>query len=356
MLFVELLITKEVVEKMNNDDELKRSDRIIDVLNRFKIIDIYNFAQSNVRSQVVIVTYHHIGTKNDDFLLNRISTSEFEKQMRYLKETHEVISLEKLQHALIEKKTLPKRAAIVTFDDGYKDNYMEAFPILKKYKIPATIFLTTGYIETDNVFWWNIIGYILCNTRLKTIELEGFGDISPPPKENMFYSLRMTYQKFKRIPDEKKKRLIELLIQKSGVDVPKDFGKNLMLSWDNIREMNENGIDFGAHTVTHSILTNLPLSQAKFEIVESKKILEKKLDKPVTSFCYPNGFASDYNSDIIQLLKDNGYLCSVTSIPKMVNTNSDLFELGRVPSGYDDKSFKFCISGLYSFFNTILSR
>jgi peptidoglycan/xylan/chitin deacetylase (PgdA/CDA1 family) len=126
------------------------------------------------------------------------------------------------------------------------------------------------------------------------------------------------------------------------------------MSWDNIREMNENGLDFGAHTVTHPILTNLTLNQAKFEIVESKKIIEKKLNKTITTFCYPNGSPSDYNSDIIKILRDNGFLCAVTAIPKAVTLKSDMFELGRFPPGYDFKSFKLYISGLYSVLNRIV--
>ena len=99
--------------------------------------------------------YHHIGSKKDGYLLNRTNTSDFEKQMIYLKKTHEIFNFKRLNQVFKEGKTLPKRTAIITFDDGYKNNYTEAFPILKKYNIPATIFLTTGHIETNNVFWWD---------------------------------------------------------------------------------------------------------------------------------------------------------------------------------------------------------
>lgn len=341
---------------MLDADFLQKSGPFLDLLDRGRIINIFNLIYSGVTPQVAVLLYHHIGTKKDDFLLNRIPTLEFERQMRYLKDSYEIISLKKLHDYLIEKKSLPRRVAVVTFDDGYKDNYTEAFPILKEYGIPATIFLTTGHIETNNVFWWNVIGYVLSNTKEKKIELGEFGTIESPLKDCMYFSLRNTYQKFKKISEEKKKKMIELLIQESGVEVPKDLGKGLMLSWDNIREMNEQGIEFGAHTITHPILTNVPLDQAKLEIVESKKTIEQKLGESVTSFCYPNGFSSDYNSNIIQILKDNGFLCAVTAIPQMVTANTSLFELGRIPSGNDDRSFKFCVSGMYSFFNTLLSR
>jgi peptidoglycan/xylan/chitin deacetylase (PgdA/CDA1 family) len=326
----------------------KNTNGIISIMDRFRLLDTYSLVKNNIRSQVAIIMYHRIGTNKDIWSIDTTYTSDFEKQMRYLKKTYEIISFEKLTQAILEKKTLPKRAAIVTFDDGYKDNYTEAYPILKKYEIPATIFLTTGYIETDNLFWWDKIGYVLCNTKLKKIELEDFGDISPISIDNIPYSLDIILEKFKKIPEDKKKKLIEILVQKSDVDIPRGVGKNLIMSWDNIGEMNENGINFGAHTVTHPVLTNLSLNQAKFEIIESKKNIEKRLDKTVTTFSYPNGLANDYNSEIVKILKENGFICSVTAIPKMVTSKSDLFELGRLPPGDSYKSFKFCISGLYS--------
>ena len=121
---------------------IKNFDIIIHILNRLKLIDIYNLIQTNVNSHIAIIMYHHIGNKKDSYLLNRINTTVFERQMKYIQNTYNIISFKELINAFVEKISLPRNAAIITFDDGYKNNYSEAFPILKKYNIPATIFLT----------------------------------------------------------------------------------------------------------------------------------------------------------------------------------------------------------------------
>ena len=333
---------------MNGIHKPTIADAIISVTNRFGLIDTYSLVKNNLRSQAVIIMYHRVGTNKDIWSIDTTDTSDFEKQMKYLLKTHKIISLEKLARAIIEKRALPKRAAVITFDDGYKDNYTNAFPILKKYNIPATIFLTTGHIGTDNLFWWDKIGYILCNTKLKGLELEDFGHISSPSMNNISQSLDMIIEEFERIPENKKNDLIEKLVKISDVDIPKDIGRDVILSWEEVKEMNENGINFGAHTVTHPILTNLSLKQAKHEIVQSKKDIKKRLWKSVSTFSYPSGLADDFNAEIINLLKENGFICAVTRIPKTITSKTDLYELGRLPPGWNYDSFKFCISGLYS--------
>lgn len=340
---------------MNEIHKQTISDAIISVANRFGLIDTYSLIKNNLRSQVAIIMYHRVGTNKDIWSIDTTNTLNFEKQMRYLLKTHKIISLEKLARAIVEKKALPKRAVVITFDDGYKDNYTNAFPILKKYNIPATVFLTTGHIGTNNLFWWDKIGYVLCNTKLKKIELGDFGDISPPSINNLSQSLDMITEEFKQIPEDKKNDLIEKFVKISDVDIPNGMGKDKILSWEEVKEMNENGVNFGAHTVTHPILTKLSLKQAKHEIVQSKEDIEKRLGKPVNTFSYPNGLAGDFNADIIDLLKESGFICAVTGIPKTVTSKTDLYKLGRLPSGWSYDSFKFFVSGIYSDLNNALS-
>ena len=164
---------------MNIDNARKIADAVFNFADRFRLFDIYNITLGNTRSQVKIIMYHRVGANNEIWSVDAVDSSDFEKQIRYLIKTHKIISLEELTKILIEKKSLQKRTAVITFDDGYKDNYINAYPILKKYNIPATIFLTTGHINSDKFFWWDRLGYILLNTKLKKINLEGFGIILP---------------------------------------------------------------------------------------------------------------------------------------------------------------------------------
>ncbi|KYK27621.1 hypothetical protein AYK20_02520 [Thermoplasmatales archaeon SG8-52-1] len=332
---------------MNERQELTISDAFISFANRMKLIDLYCLLKSNIKPYVAILCYHRVGNTKDRWAIDTTDIIDFEKEMRYLSKTHKILSLEEMARIIKGNKNLPKRGVVVTFDDGYKDNYTNAFPILKKYNIPATIFLTTGNIDNGKLFWWDKLEYILSNTKIKSFDLGEFGSIFPPSNKNKLKTLDEITIRFTKIPEDKKNDLIDKLVKNSDVDFPKNLGKDIIMSWDEVKQMDEGGINFGAHTVTHPILTKIPLNQAKKEIINSKRDIEKRLNKPVNIFSYPNGHADDYNQDIKTILKENGFICATTIIPKMVNNNSDLFELGRIPPGKDFNSFKLCLSGLY---------
>ena len=336
---------------MNSEDKLSIIDTLFIGADYFKLFDTYSFFRRNVKPQVTIIMYHRVDTSKEDWSVDAIDTSIFEKQIKYLKKTHEIYSLENLAQDLLEKKKLPKRLAVLTFDDGYKDNYTNAFPILKKYKIPATIFLTTDHIETDKLFWWDKLGYILLNLKNKEIHLKDFGVIKPSLLKNNSKYFDGIMIKFNAYSEEKKHNFIEELEKILNEDIPKEIGKNKTLTWDEVKEMSENNINFGAHTVNHPILTNISLKQAELEISQSKKDIEKRLNKPITTFSYPNGLASDYNTEIIDLLKKYGFTCAVTRIPNTINSKTSLFELGRVSPGWSYVSFKFCVSGIFTDFS-----
>jgi peptidoglycan/xylan/chitin deacetylase (PgdA/CDA1 family) len=334
----------------------KIANPIINVANRFGFLDTYSLLKGYCRSQITILMFHRIGPAKNAWLLPPTNTSDFEDQMKYLSKTHKILSLNELATCLQVGKPLAKKVAIVTFDDGYKDNYQYAFPILKKYKIPATIFLVTGHIDTGNLFWFDKIRYIIWNTKINKLKLDGFGDFSLNSIKNRLQTIFTIVEKLKKIKDAEKNDLMEKLINISKVDIPHDLGRDVILSWDEVKEMNDWGIDFGAHTISHPILTKIPLEQAKFEILQSKKDIEKRLEQSVYTFAYPNGTYEDFDTKIIDLVKESGFTCAVTTIPTIKASKMNLYKLGRQSPGWSFLSFKFIVSGLYSDVNDIFSR
>lgn len=329
---------------------------IINIASRIGFLDTYGLLKGYCSSQITILMFHRIGPVKNAWLLPPTIKSDFENQMKYLNKTHKILTLEELAKCLKEGKPLAKKVAVVTFDDGYKDNYQYAFPILKKYKIPATVFLITGHIDTGNLFWFDKVRYTIWNTKIKRLKLDGFGDFSLNSINNKLQSIHKIEEKFKKIKEEKKNQLIEKLIDISKMDIPHDLGRDIILSWDEVKEMDEGGIDFGAHTVSHPILTRISLEQAKFEITQSKKDIEKRLGKTVNTFAYPNGTPDDFNTKIIELVKDSGFTCAVTTIPTIQASMMNLYKLGRLFPGWNFLSFKFIVSGLYLDVNNILNR
>lgn len=166
----------------------------------------------------------------------------------------------------------------------------------------------------------------------------------------------MIEARLNELPVEERDLLIEKLVSMSGVAIPTNLGKELILSWEEVREMGNNGIVFGAHTVTHPILTKLPLKEAQREIIESKRCIEEQLGQAVSTFAYPSGQPTDFNDGIKESLKESGFICAVTAAPmRRVAPGMDVFELRRIPPGWDFYIFKFFLE-LYSDLQAISKR
>ncbi|MCL0059462.1 polysaccharide deacetylase family protein [Dehalococcoidia bacterium] len=320
--------------------------------NYLGFLDVYAYLRRKItKSQVAILMYHRVSPKQDDWSFERLSPKNFEMQMKYFCRNYEIISLNDLVQYIKQEKPFPKKAVVITFDDGYKDNYLYAYPILKKYRIPATIFLTSGHIGRGDLFWWDKVSYIVQHTKINQLDLDEFGNYPLQSKSEKFEATSTITENLKKLPDKKKNLLIEELLITSGVEIPIDLGKEFILSWNEVIEMSNNGIDFGAHTVTHPILTNLSLPQIEWELIQSKKEIERMTGKQITTFAYPNG---NFNTEISKLLKKNGFTCAVTTIPKLVRPKDHIYELGRIESGKEFCKTKVVLSGAWDDITNIL--
>jgi peptidoglycan/xylan/chitin deacetylase (PgdA/CDA1 family) len=284
---------------------------------------------------VLILVYHRIINPKPGFLLDpgvvSAYVAEFKKQMEYLSRNYTVISLEQLLEFRKKKINPPQNSVIITFDDGYKDNYLNAFPILRKYGFPATIFITTDALEKKALFWWDRIAYAIQSTKKASLEMQPFGRYTLNNEPQKLMAIRFIQSQLKGMEERRKNQIIEMLFEVLAVKKPKqDYIRQHLLSWDEVLEMGRHKITFGSHTQSHPILTNLPLKDAESEIRQSKSILEIKLGKKITCFSYPNGYKQDFNKNLKSLLRQNGFECAVTYIPGWDTASSDLFELRRI--------------------------
>ena len=289
------------------------------------------------KNNITILMYHRVTSKESPLDSNVITSSKenFEKQMKYLSENCNVITFNDL------KEKPKKNSIIITFDDGYKDNYTTAYPILKKYNLPATIFLATGHINKNELFWWDKIAYIINKTKIKKFS----------SKEQTIINIQ---EKLKKVSESKKKSSIKKLEKTLKVKIPKI--ENIALSWENIKEMSKNNISFGAHTVSHPIITRISLKEAKSEILKSKNKIEKMINKKVSVFAYPNGGKEDMSDQIDKFLKENGFDFSVSTI--YGTTEKDSFRLNRIGVQYEDdlKFFRIKLSGIGKVLEKVYSK
>lgn len=281
---------------------------------------------------LTVINYHRIDNPHklsfDSFAPNVSAIPDmFAKQMDYLSRWFKVVKVEDITQWLNGEKDLPPYAALITFDDGYLDNYTQAYPILRQYNFPAVIFLTSGHIDSDKPFYWDLAAYCFFYT-IKDYVLFPNNHQKSWSDETQKKSVSNAWiESLKSLPDVEKQEWINSLPERLNVSIPKNYFKNLMMSWDQVREMSKNGIEFGGHTINHPILSRIPLDQARIEIEGSKSRIEQEIGKRIFSFAYPNGMANDINKDLESLVSQAGYQAAFT----LLNGPTSFTEVKRNP-------------------------
>jgi len=259
-----------------------------------------------------VLAYHRVFQEPKDirypFIEGTISASpeEFEKQIKFVSNEFNVTNFNNLHAVMKSGRKIPKKSLIITFDDGYKDNYEIAFGIIKSHHVTATIFVSTGFIDSGEHFWFDKVAYLINLTKAAKISL---GD----GKYKYYLSDENSKKRIKKeiarvfgiCPDEERRNLLLELGQQSGVAVNQEDSKLAApLGWNEIREMSDYGIEIGSHTVNHPFLTHMREEEMLFELKKSKENIEAKIGKEVKSVAYPFGI---YNEKVMECAKKCGY-------------------------------------------------
>jgi peptidoglycan/xylan/chitin deacetylase (PgdA/CDA1 family) len=289
---------------------------------------IFPFVRARKRRNLQILVYHRINDDRDPFF-PAVSTRQFTRQMEYLSTNYVPWPLEEAVENL-KYNALPERSIAVTFDDGYRDNYLNAFPILKQFGIPATIFLVSGAIGSDKMIWHDRVFHAFRITKATTLEgIPGMKkEISLKTLEQRRNAQAQILRLLWNLTDEEKTDCIAHLESRLAVPDKKQV-QNLMLEWDDVLTMAEGGIGFGSHTISHPILSKLPEQRLREEIEQSKSVIENHIKRAVKSFAYPVGRKQDFTHRTKTILKEAGYRCAVTTIFGVNASGQDPFELRR---------------------------
>ncbi len=249
------------------------------------------------RRDLTILMYHRVAVPGAHPLLGdrEISATpdEFEEQMAWLARFAHPIGFRDLLQCEKEERALPHRSVIVTFDDGYLDNYLAAFPILCRNRISATMFLSTGLVGTKESFWWDRVHAALRREHKSDAQV------------------REETERLKRVGDVERRAAVDAITQRAGL-VLSDFPRTIV-SWDEVREMQKEGIDFGGHSVTHPVLSTLPPSALDEEIQGCKSTLTRELGKEPIAFAYPVGREFAISESVIRTVERAGFRYAVTT-------------------------------------------
>lgn len=292
-----------------------RKSQLATALTRTRITSVLRAVRGAALDEVPILAYHRIlpsWRENDypfDPELISATRDEFKWQMQYVAEHYSPITFETLIDALKTGGKLPPRPIIVTFDDGFDDNFHVAFPVLKALQMPATFFISTGYINQPRTFWFDWLHY-LGKQALPVRGIE-FGDFRRGPagtSEDTRDAIDALFAYAKRLPDETLRTNLHSLEKALDIAYPEPgFPQSFPLTWDQVREMSAGGMEFGSHTVSHPILANLTSEALAEELVQSKHQIEQQIGEPVRTLSYPNGDEHAFDSRVIEATKRAGY-------------------------------------------------
>jgi len=267
-----------------------------------------------------ILVLHKVNNDPDPLPLT-LSIALFREMLGEITRNHEVVRLSDMTEPA--QLSADELKFAITFDDGYRDNYESAYPILKEFGIPATIYLSVDHMEGKLRFWYERLIQMIQNASVDSLvamEL-GLGELPLGSEENRKVALFRLNQALKELSRVSRDEILDLLEQRLA---PMQAGEgSAMLSWDMVREMSDHGIDIGAHTMTHPILSRERKEVIAYEVAESKRYIESKIDKTVTSFTYPNGGLDDFNNYVIEQIRQSGYRHATTTIPGVNDKHTD---------------------------------
>lgn len=296
------------------------------------------------REKILILTYHRFSLEPE---ISKTSALEFERHLRYLKNHANVLSLADTIDFLREGKTLPPNTTVITIDDGYEDAYEIAFPILKRYALPATVYVITDFLDAKIWLWTDKMRYVLLNTKYSAINISfDSADKIETDLADKIQKLNVADRinsRLKKMPNQQKELKIIEIAKDFEVEIPtlpsRDFAP---MSWAQAREIDAGCIEVESHTVTHPILTNIENDQLNFEMQNSKKRLEEMLEREVLHFCYPNGA---FNESVARAAENAGYLSAVTTNYGFNNQRTNRFLLNRIDAQPAIENFAQSVSG-----------
>jgi len=284
-----------------------------------------------------ILIYHQVPEEHDAMRPSEPDQAQFRWQMELIKKYYTPISLSDAIQCLKEN-SLPSNAVCITFDDGYINNLTVAAPILNALKIPATVFVATDFLHGQNM-WNDRVMDIVADTSFKQLDLSSIalGQVELSDIEQRRKLAYKIINAIKYQPIDQRNQLIDKIYQDNG---QQEYASRMM-SEQQVQMLFEQGIEIGAHTQSHPILSEMPLEQQQQQIVESKAILEQIIGQPLTGFAYPNGkWQKDYNQESRDIVASTGFSYAVSTNWGVSTKDTDTYQLNRF-SPWDKSALKF---------------
>jgi peptidoglycan/xylan/chitin deacetylase (PgdA/CDA1 family) len=273
----------------------------------------YLLTHAPARDTLLILAYHRLGDfSHDPFDSDLFSATadHFDEQITYLKRNASIISLEELRSMAAGdiKDRRPRSRVLLTFDDGYLDNYQIAFPIMRSHGVQGVFFLSTGLMGTSAIPWWDEIAFTLKTACRSRFSLRYPADLEVDlARDGMPQSIRCVIRLYKQPGNTDQSRFLEEL--KVASDPAESFPKSTrrFLDWNEAQAMITGGMTIGSHCHSHRVLNQLTLDQQRHELAYSRQHLQERLGVTIDSVAYPVGLRNSFSDQTERLAREAGY-------------------------------------------------
>jgi peptidoglycan/xylan/chitin deacetylase (PgdA/CDA1 family) len=298
------------------------------------------------RARARIAMFHRLAPAP---AFRRISVESFEWRINHLRRHYAIVPLAELVRRLREGAPLGRCVAI-TFDDGHRDFLECAYPVLEKHRVPVTVYLVSSFTDQRIWLWSDAIHWLVSNAREGRYRL----DVGAQSLEVRLDGQESSNALWERLADhcltmtaQARSVALARLAEQLGVRLPaQPAAAYAGMRWDELRTLDPNLVDFGAHTCSHPILSLCTQEEQRDEIEGCRARIEGELQRRIESFCYPNGQEGDFNADTLRILRRAGFTSAVASFSGLIGRQTDPLLLPRIGAGDEQLEFAARLDGV----------
>jgi len=309
-----------------------------------------NLQNFNAANSFKILLYHGVSNVKsrgiENYAMKHINQDNFYEQIKFIKKNLNILSVNELLEFILKKKKIKENSVLITFDDGYENNFTMAAPILEGFNVPATFYVSSGLMNSTKMFWTDILEDCINRTKKSKIIIRlGKEKIElklKNPSEKVI-SLELIKKFCKICKKSEKDHIVDYIIYATGVEPSEEASLNYRkLSWNQIKTMDSNKLfTIGGHSTYHDILSLQSIEDAKKDINLSIDLLEYNLQRKVFDYSYPEGQRNHYNKKIKDFLKKKKIRFCPSAITGVNKFNDNLFDLKRIMVGFWNLPFPF---------------
>lgn len=340
------------MRSMQSLREISRAELAASFAKNSGLFSVSRLVESALGGCLRIMAYHRISSLHPepdygaDIELISSWASEFAWQMAHVSESYETPSPTEVFDSIARGKALPTNSVLVTFDDGFRDNWEVAFPILRKYRIPAMFFLSTGYIGSTRQFWFDRIVSAVLQTSVRRLSVDAIDEAFVIQEDTASRRKLCSHLLacLKSLSNRRRESAVEKIIADLGYERDENNSdQGSAMSWDQARDMRAGGMEFGSHSVSHPVLSAIESDAELYsELADSKSQIEDEIGVPIHALAYPVGGVSAYDARVVAAARKVGYRVGISYV-RGVHTRrlTDPFAIRRIAVERDTSRARF---------------